>query len=221
MTNMGIFITQLLGYFLSHGQMWRVILAAAGVIGLIQLAGLTLAIDSPKWRADQGQAVQAKRDLQRIRGHGVDIQREVEGWGVESACDREGIRSPYLSDALLSLANRQLEEEETLLNNEDRLSHHSGGSNKGITAKKEVLSIFEVLWIPDYNRAIIAVVAVMLAQQLCGMPPLYSSSLANLSPQLSAGQLPSTNIMSYRYQQHNNVWCQPTRRPAKIQLRSA
>lgn len=48
--------------------------------------------------------------------------------------------------------------------------------------KKEVLSIFEVLWKPDYNRAIIAVVAVMLAQQLCGMPPIYSSSLIKLRP---------------------------------------
>jgi MFS family permease len=94
MTNMGIFITQLLGYFLSHGQMWRIILAAAGIIGLIQLAGLTLAIDSPKWQADQGRAVQAKRGLQRIRGYGVDIQREVEGWGVKSARGSEGMRSP-------------------------------------------------------------------------------------------------------------------------------
>lgn len=51
------------------------------------------------------------------------------------------------------------------------MSHHSGSSNKGNIAKGEVLSIFEVLRKPDYNRAIIAVVAVMLAQQLCGMAP--------------------------------------------------
>src|SRR5271155_3329147 len=56
--------------------------------------------------------------------------------------------------------------------------------------KKEVLSIFEVLWKPDYNRAIIAVVAVMLAQQLCGMPPLHSSSLAKLS-----SNSPPTNFL--------------------------
>ena len=93
MTNMGIFITQLLGYFLSKGQMWRIILAAAGVIGLLQLAGLTLAIDSPKWEADQGRATKAKRDLHRIRGHGVDIQKEVEGWGIESERDLEGTHS--------------------------------------------------------------------------------------------------------------------------------
>ena len=50
-------------------------------------------------------------------------------------------------------------------------------------AKKEVLSIFEVLWKPDYNRAIIAVVAVMLAQQLCGMPTLPQRLLSQGSPQ--------------------------------------
>lgn len=103
MTNMGIFVTQLLGYFLSHGQMWRIILAVAGVIGLIQLAGLTLAIDSPKWEADQGKTVQAKNDLRRIRGHGVDIQREVEGWGFESERDLEGMHSPYQLDTITAM----------------------------------------------------------------------------------------------------------------------
>jgi hypothetical protein len=50
-------------------------------------------------------------------------------------------------------------------------------------AKKEVLSIFEVLWKPDYNRAIIAVAAVMLAQQLCGMPTPPRQLLSQGSPQ--------------------------------------
>jgi hypothetical protein len=57
------------------------------------------------------------------------------------------------------------------------MSHHSGGSTKGNMIKKDVLSIFDVLWKPDYNRAIIAVIAVMLAQQLCGMPISQSDSL--------------------------------------------
>jgi hypothetical protein len=60
------------------------------------------------------------------------------------------------------------EEEETLLNNEDRVSNHPGGPPKSNMIKKDLLSIFDVLWRPDYNRAIIAVIVVMLAQQLCG-----------------------------------------------------
>src|SRR3954453_20415908 len=98
------------------------------------------------------------------------------------------------------------------------MSHHSASSNKGNTTKKEVISIFEVLWKPEYNRAIIAVVAVMLAQQLFGMPPLHSRLLSLALLKLAADRLPSANIMSNRFQQHNNVWGQSTCRPAKIQL---
>ena len=90
MTNMGIFITQLLGYFLSHGQMWRVILAVAGVIGILQFAGLMFSIESPKWEADHGEPRDAKSNLRRIRGHEADIQEEVDGWRVQKSDERNG-----------------------------------------------------------------------------------------------------------------------------------
>ena len=90
MTNMGIFITQLLGYFLSHGRMWRVILAVAGGIGIMQFVGLLFSVESPKWEADHGEPRQAKSNLRRIRGHQADIQEEVEGWRVQNADDRNG-----------------------------------------------------------------------------------------------------------------------------------
>ena len=82
------------------------------------------------------------------------------------------------------------EEEETLLNDEDHMSHHSGGSTKRDMTKRDILSIFDVLWKPQYNRAIVAVIAVMLAQQLCGMLTLQSIFLPNLSP--SSGHAPSS-----------------------------
>ena len=166
MTNVGIFTTQLLGYFLSHDQMWRFILAAGGVIGLIQLAGLTFAIDSPKWQADEGRASIAKRDLRRIRGHDVDIVKEVEGWGIESADDIE-------------------EEEETLLSDEDRAPHPPGTHTKTKTTKPSV-SIFEVAFKLEYNRAILAVVMVMLAQQLCGINSIIMYGVSLLSDLLKA-----------------------------------
>ena len=71
--------------------MWRIILAVAGGIGLLQLAGLTFAIDSPKWEADQGMPVKAKHGLRRIRGRKADIKKEVEGWGIENEHDIEGL----------------------------------------------------------------------------------------------------------------------------------
>lgn len=90
MTNMGIFTTQLLGYFLSHGQMWRLILAVAGLIGVLQFVGLILAVDSPKWQGDHGDPRQAKANLIRIRGQKADIEEEVSGWHVHAADERTG-----------------------------------------------------------------------------------------------------------------------------------
>lgn len=90
MTNMGIFTTQLLGYFLSHRQMWRVILAVAGFIGVLQLVGLMFAVDSPVWQADHGDASQAKINLKRIRGHEADISEEVASWRIQGAGDGDG-----------------------------------------------------------------------------------------------------------------------------------
>jgi MFS family permease len=89
-TNVGIFITQLLGYFLSRGQMWRVILAVAGVIGVGQFVGLLFAVDSPKWQADHGDARQARDNLKRIRGHKADLTEEIDGWGLQSEDERNG-----------------------------------------------------------------------------------------------------------------------------------
>jgi len=90
MTNMGIFITQLLGYFLSHGQMWRVILAVAGAIGVLQLLGLFFSVDSPTWQADHGDAREAKANLKRIRGHKADISEEVAVWRMHDDGNVDG-----------------------------------------------------------------------------------------------------------------------------------
>jgi len=87
---MGILMAQVLGYFLSKGRLWRVILGIGGVIGLIQLAGLFFAVESPKWLADNGKAGLAKRELRKIRGHAVNVDKEVAGWGIESSEEQEG-----------------------------------------------------------------------------------------------------------------------------------
>ena len=90
MVNVGIFIAQLLGLFLSRGQLWRIILSVAGMFGAIQLAGLLFAVESPKWTASQGRTTQAKKILQHIRGPGYDLKDEVGGWNLDSEEDREG-----------------------------------------------------------------------------------------------------------------------------------
>jgi MFS family permease len=94
MTNMGILITQTLGYFLSHGSMWRVILAVAGGIGVLQLFALLGASESPKWLAENKDPKDAKAVLKRIRGQHVKVEDEVAGWGIESPQEIDGRSSP-------------------------------------------------------------------------------------------------------------------------------
>lgn len=94
MCNVGILLTQLLGYFLSHGQYWRVILAAGGFIGVLQSLGLLLAVESPKYLAEQGHTSQAKKVLRQIRGEHIDINEEFSSWGAGGAADVNGKPAP-------------------------------------------------------------------------------------------------------------------------------
>ena len=68
MINLGILIASLLGYFLSYGSVWRVILAVAGGIGGVQFLGLIFVVESPKWLAINGEVGKAKQIMARIRG---------------------------------------------------------------------------------------------------------------------------------------------------------
>ncbi|KAJ6163991.1 hypothetical protein N7470_002663 [Penicillium chermesinum] len=85
MTNVGILLTQTLGYFWSRDSMWRWILAGAGFIGALQLAGLLAVPESPIWLAEHRQRNQARRVLQRIRGPDANIDAEIEGWRASAA----------------------------------------------------------------------------------------------------------------------------------------
>jgi MFS family permease len=80
MINGGIFTTQLLGYWFSYDQMWRLVLGAGGAIGIALAIGLFGAAESPKWLASIGKIKQGSDILQKIRGHEFDIEEEVESW---------------------------------------------------------------------------------------------------------------------------------------------
>ena len=106
MCNVGILITQLLGYFLSKGQLWRVVLGAAGVIGVVQAVGLLFGVESPKWLADAGQPGAARKTLRKIRGHKFDISEEVSGWGIEPSEELSGT-SPKTKRKTSALSNQR------------------------------------------------------------------------------------------------------------------
>ena len=90
MCNVGILITQLLGYFLSHDSYWRLILAIGGLIGLVQAAGLFLSVESPKYLAEQGNVSLAKKTLRKIRGEDADIDGEMSEWDASGSGDISG-----------------------------------------------------------------------------------------------------------------------------------
>lgn len=84
MINLGILIAQLLGYFLSRDNLWRIILASAGGIGVLHMGGLLFVPESPKWLAEHDSPQHAKAILGRIRGHKVNLDAEVKAWNVDS-----------------------------------------------------------------------------------------------------------------------------------------
>ena len=156
MCNFGILLTQLLGYFLSRGSYWRIILAAGGVIGVGQSIGLLLSVESPKYLAESGDVTEAKRILRKIRGRKTDSDAEVNGWGVDGS-------GKFMFCCCTSFLTEIVDEEEqTLLQGEEPRSPRRKAE------KEEQLSILQVFKDKDQYKAAIAVIMIMLAQQFSG-----------------------------------------------------
>jgi MFS family permease len=159
MVNIGILLTQLLGYFLSKGQLWRLVLGIGGAIGLAQVVGLFLSVESPKWLADQGHGMEANRILRKIRANNSNIDEEFASWGAESQDELHDEAEALLHD----------EHQENTLN--------SNRANRRKQENKEVLGMLDVIKHPDYAKAVFAVIMIMIAQQLTGK---YPSQVAKL-----------------------------------------
>lgn len=157
MVNAGIVIAQVLGYFLSKGSMWRIILAVAGGIGIFQLLALSVVPESPKWLAEHRNPQHARHILRRMRGKKVDLDEEVKAWNVDSSSE-------------------DIAEEQSLLS-------APPGSHPGPNpdAASDTVGIFGAFMHPNYRPAIIAVIAVMVAQQLTGINSIIMYSVSLLS----------------------------------------
>ena len=167
MTNVGIFATQLLGLLLSRGQLWRLILAVGGAFGIIQLLGLFFSAESPKWTAEHHDPSVAKDDLKKIRGADFNIAEEVDGWHASTSEEREHERT-------------------ALLSNQSHSSSEARESGLRDVAMKGTVGFFSVLMHPQHNRAVLAVMVVMIAQQLCGINSIVIYGVTLLSDLLSA-----------------------------------
>ncbi|CEJ57428.1 Putative Permease of the major facilitator superfamily [Penicillium brasilianum] len=146
MTNVGILLTQGLGYFLSHDSFWRLILGLAGIIGALELLGLFTVPESPTWLAEHHSVSQARRVLQRIRGKDANIEAETQSWRNSGAPEEESLLAPAAG---------------------------------ALPSKQEPVTIMQAIRDPFYRPAILAVVGVMIAQQLTGINSIimYSVSL--------------------------------------------
>lgn len=87
MVNVGILLAQLLGYFLSRDSLWRIILAVAGGVGVLQLLGLTIVPESPKWLAEHRSPQKAREILRKMRGRKADLEDECAAWNDDSSAD--------------------------------------------------------------------------------------------------------------------------------------
>lgn len=155
--NTGILASQVLGYYLSSGSLWRIILAVGAALGLLQGIGLSFVPESPTWLAAHNNRQQALAILQRIRGQNQFISEETEQWGTVSTGEEEQL----LPDPQSS----------------PRGSVHSRTSQKAIAN----VGFADVVRDPHYRPAIIAVVGIMFAQQLCGINSIVMYSVSLLS----------------------------------------
>jgi sugar porter (SP) family MFS transporter len=153
--NIGILITLLLGYFLSHGNYWRLVLAVAGLIGAAEFLGLLFAPETPKWLAEHKQTNKARQVLQRIRGEHANIDNEIKDWKMDP------------SEA----------EEESLLVAPSGESPH----------QRPPVSFIGAIRLRKYRPAVIAVIAVMAAQQFTGI-----NSIMMYSVSILGGLLPTS-----------------------------
>jgi len=166
--NIGILITQTLGYYFSKGSLWRIILAVGGGIGLVQGFGLCFVPESPAWLAAHKNPQQAVRTLQRIRGPGSSIAEEIEDWDVD----------------------KNVEEEERLLVDPESRERRPSTTSKTSSKSVAHVGFFQVVRDPFYRPAIIAVIGIMCAQQLCGI-----NSIMMYSVSLLHGVLPITSSL--------------------------
>lgn len=158
--NIGLLVSQTMGYYLSRGSDWRIILGVGGILGLCQALGLLFVPESPSWLAARGKTNPAERILRRIRGSGKSIEEEIEHWGPdksaveehESLLRREGLRTPGL---------------------------HSPDSQDLVPAPH--VGFFEIIFIRQYQKAIVAVIGIMVTQQFCGINSIMMYSVSLLS----------------------------------------
>ncbi|KFY07368.1 hypothetical protein V492_07200 [Pseudogymnoascus sp. VKM F-4246] len=165
-TNMGILITQILGYFLSYSILWRFIILAGGIIALVFFFGLFFVPESPAWTAANRSPGRALATLKRLRGSNTDVSEEIQTWDctfTHSATD------PQLSESTTGLLEPESQ------------SRRSSISSSSKSQARPNVGIVAVALSPIYRPAIIAVVGTMCVQQFTGINSVMMYSVSVLT----------------------------------------
>ena len=174
--NVGIVLTQTLGYFFSYGSAWRWVLGTGVIVAGLQGLGSLFVPESPAWLAANKSVTHAKRTLQKIRGRDYDIGEEISTWGADLGIPEEA--AALLDDTRHAAVLPG-----------DSNARRASGSKPAGTNSGQTLGFFEVIQDPFYRPAVIACVGAMASQQLCGINSIimYSVSLLrDLLPMNSA-----------------------------------
>ena len=181
MINGGILLGQLLGYFLSHGDMWRIILATAALIGVLELVGLYFVPESPKWLAENAYPVVARRVSQSIGAH------LKPGTGTPGTPLFSFHPTPP-SGANWTPADHEFADcEQTPL---------LRAIAEPVSVQGPSVSLLEALHNPVYRRAVFAVTAVMFAQQATGINSVVMYSVEILGAAMPSAAALITVILS-------------------------
>ena len=93
--NLGILLSQVLGYFYSYGVMWRLVLGVASFIGVLQLLCMLFVVESPEWLGVFGRKIAARKALHIIRGSKIDPE-EANKWGSAEELEGQSSKSTLL-----------------------------------------------------------------------------------------------------------------------------
>ena len=180
--NLGIIITLVLGWLFGYGAMWRLVLGVGAVLGVLQLATLAFAVESPEWLGANGRPGDARRNLLKIRGGKLGPD-EAGKWASLGEADEEDAFPPpctlrsYNTFSTAELTHPK-DEQQSLLSPKPTDAAPNASSRVGM---------LDALRSPVHRPAVVAVVSVMLAQQLCGINSVIMYSTSFLSALLPTG----------------------------------
>ncbi|KAK3326880.1 major facilitator superfamily domain-containing protein [Apodospora peruviana] len=189
--NVGILFTQTEGFFLSHDNAWRWILGSGILLAATQTVGLLIVPESPAWTATaKGDMVRARRVLQRIRGKHANIDEEVEAWGGGDG------RLPSEEERLLASGEAESSDANATPMSPAAVQPAPNNNSNNNNNNKAHLGFAQVVRDPHTRPAIIAVVGIMFAQQLCGINSIIMYSVSLLKDLLPTSSALLTIIIS-------------------------